>query len=71
MVSARAETGRWSIVQYENGTVVVEEDGRRVPVAKPILRDIAARIGVSPLNGSGNKKNTRHLGSDIIAALNA
>ncbi len=70
MVSARAETGSRSIVQYENGTIAVEEDGKRVPVAKPILRDIAARIGVSLLNGSGNKKNTRHLGSDIIAALN-
>ena len=71
MVSARAETGSRSIVQYENGTIVVEEDGKRLPVAKPILREIAAQIGVSLLNGSGNKKNTRHLGSDIIAALNA
>ena len=71
MVSARAEIDRRSIVQYENGTIVVEEDGRRVPVAKLILRDVAKKIGVSLLNGSGNKKNTRQLGCDIIATLNA
>ncbi len=34
MVSARAETGNRSILQYENGTIVVEENGKRIPIAK-------------------------------------
>ena len=71
LVTAEATTGNRRILQYENGTIVVEEDGVRVSVVKPILREIAAEVGVSLLNGSGNKKNTRHLGSDVLAALNA
>ncbi len=46
------------------------DDGPQ-PIAKPILRQIAPEIGVGLLNDSGNKKNTRQLGEDVIAALEA
>lgn len=57
------------IVQYENGSILVETDGMVQEVAKPILRDIAKQVGVDILNGSGNMKNTRSLGADIIKIL--
>ena len=59
------------IKQLENGTIVVEIGGVRVPVAKPELRAVAVPLGISLLTGSGGKKNTRQLGADIIAALRA
>lgn len=65
--SATHETYR--IVQYENGTVLVESNGQVQDVTKPILRGIAKEVGVDILNASGNMKNTRSLGADIIKAL--
>jgi len=70
-ISAEAKTGKYRILQYENGTVIIEADGVRQQVAKTILRQIAAEAGVGLLNGHGNTKNTRQLGADVIAALNA
>lgn len=57
--------------QYENGSIVVLSEGSPQPVAKPLLREIAAKIGVDLLNGSSQPKNTRQLGADIIKSLNA
>ncbi len=71
MISAEALSGPYRIIQYESGTIAVESDGIRQPVAKPILRKIASELGISLLNASENKKNTRQLGADVIAALNA
>lgn len=65
-----ARHGKHRVVQYENGTVLVESEGRVQEVAKPILREIAKDVGVDIVNGAGNKKNTRTLGADIIKALN-
>lgn len=65
--SAMFETHR--VVQYENGTILVETNGVVEPVAKPILRKIAKQIGVDILNSAGNAKNTRSLGADIIKVL--
>lgn len=65
-----ASHGRYRIVQYENGTVLVETEGGAQDVAKPILREIAKEVGVDILNSAGNMKNTRTLGADIIKALN-
>ncbi|MFO1083236.1 MAG: hypothetical protein U1E21_01625 [Reyranellaceae bacterium] len=59
--------GARRVIQYENGTIAVEVDGARVPVVRPILREIAAELRLSPLNSSGNQMNTRQLGSAIIA----
>lgn len=57
------------IMLYENGSILVETQGRSEDTAKPILRQIARDIGVDILNGAGNAKNTRSLGNDIIKAL--
>ncbi len=69
LLTAEARSGPYRIVQYENGTIQVEADGIPQPVAKPILRQIASAAGIGLLNGSGNEKNTRQLGADIIASL--
>jgi hypothetical protein len=61
--------GRRRVVLYENGMITVETDGDEEDVAKPVLREIAREIGVDFLNGAGNPKNTRTLGTDIIKAL--
>lgn len=62
------QIGDRRVVQYENGTIVVEIKGARVPVTKPALREIAAELHLSPLNSNGNPMNTRQLGAAIIAA---
>ena len=57
------------IVQYENGSILVETNGQVQSMSKPILRQIAKDIGIDILNAAGNMKNTRSLGSDIIKTL--
>jgi hypothetical protein len=69
-VVADVTVGHRSIKQLENGTIIVEVDGTRIPVAKPILREIASLHGISLLNSNGGVKNTRQIGADIIATLN-
>ncbi|SLN72071.1 hypothetical protein ROA7450_03980 [Roseovarius albus] len=64
-----ASYGPHRIVQYENGTILVETNGIVQEVAKPILREVAKATGVEISNAAGNMKNTRSLGSDIIKAL--
>lgn len=66
---ARAEWRAYEISQLENGTIIVREDGKHLPVAKPALRAIAREIGVDPMTSTGTAKNTRRLGADIIAGL--
>jgi pyruvate/2-oxoglutarate dehydrogenase complex dihydrolipoamide acyltransferase (E2) component len=70
-VVARAAASDHEILQFENGTVVVDTAGVREPVAMPILRKLAAELGLSLVWGGGRVKNTRQLGADVIAALNA
>jgi hypothetical protein len=71
VIVSEATYGDYRIVQYETGTIIVERDGMPEPKAKPILRMIATQIPVSLLNANGNPHNTRQLGAEIIAALNA
>ena len=66
-ITGSVQIGSRRVIQYENGTIAVEVDGARVPVVKPILRDIAAELRLSPLNSNGNQFNTRQLGAAIIA----
>lgn len=61
------QIGSRRVIQYENGTIAVEVDGVRAPIAKPLLREIAAELRISPLNSNGNPMNTRQLGSAIVA----
>lgn len=69
MVTAEAQSGAFRILQYENGTIIVEQDGQVQPQAKPVLRQIAASLGIPLLNSSGNDRNTRQLGAEILTAL--
>lgn len=65
-----ASHGIYRIVQYENGTILVEANGFAQSITRPVLWDIAKEVGVDIISGTGNtKKNTRTLGSDIITAL--
>ncbi|SLN31111.1 hypothetical protein TRL7639_01300 [Falsiruegeria litorea R37] len=68
-VIAQANHGSHKVMLYENGSILVETDGKLEDTAKPTLRKIAKEVGVDTLNGAGNPKNTRTLGSDIIKAL--
>lgn len=70
-VTDRASFGPHELSRYENGTVVVRRDGQEVAPAKPVLREIAAAVGVDILNGAGGMKNTRTLGQHVIQAVNA
>lgn len=67
-ITGEARIGDRRVVQYENGTIVVEVGGSQAPAAMPVLREIASVLGVSPLNSAGNPMNTRQLGAAIIAA---
>jgi hypothetical protein len=70
-VSSEARSDGYRVVQYENGTILVEVNGVTQPVAMTVLRQIALKLGVGLLNGSENPKNTRQLGAEVIAALNS
>ncbi|WP_428334222.1 DUF6998 domain-containing protein [Novosphingobium sp.] len=70
-IAAEAYHGVDRIIQYENGTICVERDGVLALQAKPILRLIAAEIGVKLVNGNQNPMNTRQLGTEVLAVLNA
>jgi len=52
--------------QYENGTITVLMDEVVQPMAKPLLREIAAEIGVDLLNS-----NSQQLGAHVIKNLQA
>ncbi|WP_336763844.1 hypothetical protein [Asaia sp. VD9] len=56
---------------HSMGSVSVWRGGTEVASARPVLEEIARQVGVPPLNGAGNKKNTRTLGNDVMAALGA
>lgn len=61
--------GPYEVRRYENGTIKVNENGNELPMAKPVLREIAGSLGVDVFYGDGKKKNTRLLGSHILKAL--
>lgn len=70
-ITGTAVVGPWRVTQYENGSIAVDTDGVREPVAKPVLRQIAATLSISPLNSAGNPMNTRQLGAAIIASTSS
>tara|TARA_R110002167_G_scaffold64548_1_gene182625 strand:+ start:6000 stop:6407 length:408 start_codon:yes stop_codon:yes gene_type:complete len=61
--------GGYQIVEYENGSISVHEQGKIIIPTKPILRDLAATLNIPIFNGSGNQHNTRSLGSLIISSV--
>lgn len=56
----------YQIQRFSNLTIAVTKNKVPQSVVKPILRDIALKIGVNIDNSKGNPKNTRTLGADII-----
>lgn len=70
-VVSEAQYNGLRIQQYENGTISVVFEGAIQPKAKPLLREIAAEIGVDLLNSNSQPKNTRQLGADVIKNLQA
>jgi len=70
-VVAEAHMPPHHVRQYENGSITVAVDGTVQPAAKPLLRKMAARIGVDLLNNNGGAKNTRQLGADVIRMVRA
>ncbi len=65
---------KYRIVRDEAGSINIwkidDQPERLVEPAKPILREIAHKIGVELVGSTGNDKNTRQLGAHIIDQLN-
>jgi len=63
------EYGGYKIVEYENGSITVHEQGKMISPAKPILRELAATLNLPIVNGNGNQHNTRTLGSLVVNSV--
>ena len=59
----------YTVRELESGSIEVERDGRHVTPAKPALRELALKLNVGLLNGSGNPMNTRQLGTQVIRSI--
>lgn len=57
--------------ELTSGTILVLKNGVPVVPAKPVLRQLASKLGVSLVNGHSNPRNTRQLGRALIAKLSA
>jgi hypothetical protein len=72
-VSVQLEDGVYHLERYENETILVLNTG--VPayerVTKPVLRriNVEKELGVDLNRPSGDEKNTRTLGRDVMRAL--
>lgn len=63
------EHGQYTVRALENGAIEVLMGSKSVLPVKPVLREIAAQIGVPRINANGNPHNTRQLGSLVIKAI--
>lgn len=68
-VKAEQSFGDLKIRELESGTILVVDAGGIIPVTKPVLRDIATKLGVALLGGNGVPLTTRQLGTRIIKEL--
>lgn len=59
----------YTIRELENGSVVIEQDGRQLYPAKAVLRELALHLNISLINANGNPLNTRSLGSQVIQSV--
>ncbi|WP_205761985.1 DUF6998 domain-containing protein [Longimicrobium terrae] len=57
------------IRELETGTIEVFKGGTAITPVKPVLRELAVRLNVGLLNGSGNPMNTRQLGTQVIKSI--
>lgn len=62
----KVEFGGYTIIEHENGSIAVHQNGKMITPAKPILRTLAGNLNISLINSNGNLHNTRILGSLII-----
>ncbi len=69
-VAAEGEVDGYLVQQFESGTIAVFRDQTPVSVAKPVLRELAVKLGVDLLNSNDRPRNTRQLGAGIIKAVN-
>lgn len=57
------------IAEFDNGSIRVWTMGEPVEPVKPVLRKIAASLGVETRNSRGNEFNTRQLGTHVLDHL--
>lgn len=59
-----------TLTELESGTIEIERPDRSLvtPTIEK-LREIAAELGISPLNSQGNRYNTRQLGTLVIRTI--
>lgn len=58
----------YEIIQLEDSTILISKNGTVVS-AKPVLRYLSNQFNIKLDNGSGNQKNTRNLGNEVINAI--
>ena len=69
-VIASAEFDGYRINQHANASIsLYNSRGAPISVVKPVLRELAEKLGVDPISGTGVEKNTRSLGDHIIKAV--
>lgn len=64
-----AQFEEFTVQELASGSIEVLKAGEIVDVAKPELRRIASKLGLSVLNSNGNPMNTRQVGSMVIREL--
>jgi hypothetical protein len=72
VVNVDLKSGNYRIEEYESSSVkVYNVETQEYEVAKPILRDVIEEknLKIDLYYDSGNKKNTRSLGKDVIQSL--
>ena len=58
----------YEIIQLEDSTILISKNSTVVS-AKPVLRYLSNQFNIKLDNGSGNQKNTRNLGNEVINAI--
>jgi hypothetical protein len=69
LILSEVEYQGYKIVEYENGSITLHQQGKMIAPAKPTLRKLAARLNIPIHNGNGNQHNTRTLGGLIVKAV--
>jgi antitoxin component of RelBE/YafQ-DinJ toxin-antitoxin module len=72
VVNIELKSGKYRVEEYESSSIkIYNVETQEYEVAKPILRDIIEEknLKIDLYYDSGNKKNTRTLGKDVIQSL--
>lgn len=68
ITAQKASFDGYTVIELESGSIEVWYYGELQTPAKPALRTLASKLGVSLVNMHGNPYNTRQLGSLVIEA---